>query len=392
MMLPLGKTKPEMHDKERLSWMQLIRTENVGPITFHKFIDRYGSATKALEALPELEKRSGRKKPLKVPPIGLIEKEMRDIQRLGGKIVTAADDAYPQALAATEDAPPVLTVIGDLSLMQKPCIAIIGARNASMNGQKFARSLADGLGTRGQTIASGLARGIDTAAHHGSLNTGTIAVVAGGIDVVYPSENEGLYKDICEKGLVIAENPYGTAPRARDFPRRNRIVSGISQAVVVVEATERSGSLITARFAAEQGRDVYAVPGHPLDPRASGPNKLIRDGAVLVRNADDILEHIHDFSGAPKYHFEDSAVLSFHSEEDEDLLQDLDHDINDDPQTIDDIKAMLLSSLSHTPSNIDEIIRHHNLNIAQTQTALLEMELSGDIQRLPGNRIVKLDN
>ncbi len=366
--------------EEKLSWLQLIRTENVGPITFFNFMDYYGSADKALEAIPELAKRGGRKRPLKIPPRSMIEKEYRAIQKLGGDIITACEPNYPLALSALEDAPPVISIFGNPELMHSPCIAIVGARNASLNGRKFAKKIATDLGNTGQAIASGLARGIDTAAHAGSLQTGTIAVFAGGIDVVYPSENQKLYDEIKEKGLIIAENPLGTAPRARDFPRRNRIVSGLSQGVIVVEATLRSGSLITARLAGEQGRDVYAVPGHPLDPRASGPNALIRDGATLIRNAEDVLENINNFTGNT---LEDSGFSAFERQ----VIA------NDEPdaQSFEDARDIVLENLSYTASEVNELIRNTGLNTALVQTVLMELELAGRLQRLPGNRAMLVD-
>jgi DNA processing protein len=221
---------------------------------------------------------------------------MAALEKFGATILCAGEPGYPLALAAVEDAPPVLSVIGDINLLARPTIGIVGARNASLNGRKFAEILARDLGENGHAIASGLARGIDTAAHTGSLPTGTIAVVAGGLNIVYPPENKKLYDQICEQGIIIAESPFGQEPFAQSFPRRNRIISGLSQGVVVVEASLRSGSLITARMAAEQGRDVFAVPGHPLDPRAEGTNSLLRDGAILVRSATDILNDIGHFN------------------------------------------------------------------------------------------------
>ena len=366
-------------DAEKLAWIRLSRTENVGPITFYRFIEQFGSASKALEAIPTLTAKS--KKQLVIPPLAAIEKEYERVRKNGGDMITAADDVYPLALAATEDAPPVLSVLGNLDLLNKATIGIVGARNSSINGLKFAEKLAKELGEAGQVIASGLARGIDRAAHNGSLETGTIAVVAGGIDIIYPRENEKLYAEIREKGAILAENPLGVSPRSRDFPRRNRIVSGISQGVVVVEATVRSGSLITARLAGEQGRDVYAVPGHPLDPRASGPNALIRDGATLVRDAADILESINSFSGnqlsdvaRPTY----SVPLAANDE----IIEAVHR-----PDAT-EAKTLLMNAMSFTPCEINELIRSADIPASLAQTILLELELCGEIQRLPGNRVM----
>jgi DNA processing protein len=362
-------------EQEKLDWLQLIRTENIGPITFHNFIDYYGSADAALKALPQLAAKSKRKKPLKAAPRKDIEREYEALKKRGGDIVIATEDVYPLALGALEDAPPVLSYIGDVALFNKPTLGVVGSRNASHNGRKFTQSLATELGTQNQVIASGLARGIDTAAHIGALESGTIAVVAGGVDIIYPPENTKLYEEICEKGLVVAESPLGMPPRARDFPRRNRIVSGLSQGVIVVEANMRSGSLITARLAAEQGRDVYAVPGHPMDPRAEGPNHLIREGAQLIRHADDIMEHVRDFSGTT---LRDSALQKF----DHLPMQDISHE-----QDTGDIKELLRDNLSHTPTKIDELVREFTLPVSAVQQALIEMELDGEIERLPGNRV-----
>lgn len=368
-----------LSESEKLCWLRLARTENVGPITFYRLFERYGSASKALEALPALAQRGGRKKPLTAPPAPDIEREYEALQKFGGDIVTAACEDYPLALGAIDDAPPVLSYFGDLSLAHKNCIAIVGARNASLNGRKFAEKLAADLGTRDQVVVSGLARGIDTAAHKGSLLTGTVAVVAGGINVVYPEENMALFEEIKARGLVLAESPLNVAPQARHFPKRNRIVSGLSRASVVVEATIKSGSLITARMAGEQGRDVMAVPGHPLDPRAQGPNHLIREGATLITNADDILEIIRTFSGSTLR--EPLRVQpSFSTEH-----------ANDD-EVPENAQNMILENLSFTPVTVDELLRSCHLTIPVMQTVLLELELAGRIKRDPGGRVSLLES
>ncbi len=372
---------PTSH-KGKLCWLQLIRTQNVGPITFYNLLEYYGSAEEALIALPELAKKGGRKKPLVAPDISTIEKEYEKLQKLGGDIICAHDPLYPITLAATDDAPPVLSYIGDINLARSPCLAIVGARNASINGRKFAQKIANGLGKSGQVIVSGLARGIDTAAHSGALQSGTIAVVAGGIDVVYPRENESLYNDIKQQGLVFAESPLGMEPIARHFPKRNRIVSGLSSGVVVIEATIKSGSLITARMAGEQGRDVYAVPGYPQDPRAQGPNKLIQDGATLVQHTDDILNALESYNGGNV--MRDSAnqqapALEVVSRETPEI----------DTQNA---KNLIIQNLSQMPLAVDELLRACHLSIPAGQFALLEMELAGRIQRLPGNRVALLDS
>ena len=371
---------------EKLEWLRLIRTENIGPITFYKLIETYGSAKDALEILPELSKEGGRKKPLMPPPMNAIEKEYEALQKLSGDIICAAEKHFPLALSAIDDCPPVLSYIGDINLARCPCLAIVGARNASINARKFALKLAQDLGQAGQIIVSGLARGIDTAAHEGAMMSGTIAVVAGGIDVVYPRENEELYEQIKQRGLIFAESPLGMEPIARHFPKRNRIVSGLSAGVVVIEATIKSGSLITARLAGEQGRDVYAVPGYPLDPRAAGPNKLIQDGATLITKADDILRALENFNGGmalPPSGLQDISAQS--------LEIDPDQDNQCDEKDIDDVRDILLQNLSQMPTHVDEIARTCHVSIPALQMAVLEMELAGRLQRLPGNRIVLLD-
>lgn len=361
--------------EEKLAWLRLARTENVGPVTFYRLLKFYGSASDALKALPGLAKRGGGKKPLHAPEMSVIETEYRKLQKMGGDIITAAEEDYPIALAALDDAPPIISILGNRELMKQSCIAMVGARNASLNGRKLAEKLARELGEQNQIVVSGLARGIDTAAHVGSLKSGTIAVVAGGIDVIYPEENTGLYEQIKEHGLIIAESPFGQQPFAQSFPRRNRIVSGLSKGVVVVEATMKSGSLITARMAGEQGRDVYAVPGSPLDPRASGPNYLIREGATLVRNAADIMESLKDFSGT-------TLREPYYISEAFDFEDDL--PASEPPENTHEI---VLSQLSFTPSGVDELVRTCHLTIPAVQMALLEMELAGRIQRHAGNRI-----
>ncbi|MCC6597589.1 MAG: DNA-protecting protein DprA [Alphaproteobacteria bacterium] len=365
-------------EAERLSWLRLSRTENIGPITFYRLIERTGSATRALEMLPDLSRRGGRAKPLTPPPPGEAEKEYETLRKLGGDIITAACADYPLALGAIDDAPPVISVIGRTDLLNASCIAMVGARNASLNGKKLAERLAQSLGQQGQIIVSGLARGIDTAAHTGALESGTIAVVAGGIDVIYPEENTKLYEAIKERGLIVAESALGQKPFAQSFPRRNRIVSGLSKACVVVEATMRSGSLITARLAGEQGRDVMAVPGSPLDPRADGPNHLIREGAMLIRNAEDVLETIMDFSGKSlREPLISTAPFLLDAEEFTEYTPALQEDV--------------LANLSHTPISIDELLRSCHVTIPVLQTVLLELELAGRVRRLPGNRVSLLN-
>lgn len=373
----------DLSEEERLNWLRLIRTDNIGPITFYQLIERFGSAGEALEALPELSRNGGRKKPLSPPPVGKIMAEYKALKKRGGTFITAQDNTYPLALSAIDDAPPVLSVLGNPALLNKQCIAIVGARNASLNGRKFASKLARDLGEREQIIASGLARGIDTAAHQGSINSGTIAVVAGGVDVVYPEENKKLYDEIIEKGAVIAESAFAAKPFAAAFPRRNRIVSGLSAAVIVVESGMRSGSLITARMAGEQGRDIMAVPGSPIDPRAKGPNHLIREGATLVRNADDVLEIITNFSGKG-FREPISTPQNF-------IYDIIENDISATENSRETLQEKILSNLSFTPINVDELVRACHVTISEVQLIVMELELAGRIKRLPGNKIILIE-
>ena len=372
-------------DQDKFDWLRLIRADNVGPVTFYKLLERFGTAGKALEALPHLSRRGGKAKPLTAPAPDVIEREIENLQKAGADIVCACEPSYPLPLSAIEDAPPVLTYKGNLRLTRKNGIGMVGARNASLNGRKLTEKLARDLGAEDIMVISGLARGIDTAAHNAALETGTIAVVAGGIDVIYPRENEALYNKIAAQGLIVAESPFGMEPLARHFPRRNRIISGLSCGVVVVEATLRSGSLITARFAAEQGRDVFAVPGHPFDPRAEGPNRLIKDGAVMVQNARDILDNINAYTGSG---LSDHAQFSWIAPPAEE--QDITGDFEDNSSS-EELRTLLLSTLSETPCPVDELARTCQVSISNVQVILLELELAGRLERLPGGRVALIN-
>jgi DNA processing protein len=365
------REREKLSSDEKLAWLRLTRTEGIGPITFHRLLARYKTASRALEALPHLT----RSKPVVPYPADLAQKEIESTRKMGGTLIAACEESYPLSLAAIEDAPPILTVFGDPTLLQKPSIAIVGSRNASLNGRKFAAILARDLGEAGYVVTSGLARGIDTSAHEGALERGTVAVVAGGSDVVYPNENKDLYEDIKRKGSIVSECALGTQPLAQHFPKRNRIVSGLSVGTIIVEANLKSGSLITARMAGEQGRDVFAVPGFPFDPRSAGTNALIRDGATLIRSADDVLEQLRSF-------------LHKSIEPPKTLLDGLEEEIDDFLGfTGDSCREILLERLSITPTGVDEIIRACNLKSAAVQGTLLELELEGLVQRLPGNRV-----
>lgn len=380
-MLPLfQKTKKlkDVSDAEKLAWLRLWRTENVGPATFYRLVDRYQSAEEALEVLPELAKRGGRAKPLKAPSLPEIEKEYETLLKHGGNFVCAYEEDFPVILSTIDDAPPVLSYKGNIALLKNPCFGIVGARNASINGRKFTERLARELGENGYTIVSGLARGIDTAAHEGSLKSGTVAVLAGGLDVIYPPENEKFYKQIAEQGLLISEQAFGQPIHAQLFPKRNRIVSGLSEGTLVVEATMKSGSMITARLAAEQGREVFAVPGFPLDPRAEGPNYLIRDGAKLVTRVEDILQELQEFK--PQIGTRNIP---------QDLAEKVANTyINENENCSDQIYEIL----STTPITVDEIVRICQLSTGSVLSALLDLELAGRVLRLPGQRICRLEN
>lgn len=364
---------------ERIDRVRLIRAENVGPVTFMRLMERFGTATAALAALPDLARRGGRTTPLRVPGKAEVEREAAALERMGGRWLFRGEAAYPEPLAAVDDAPPVLTLLGFPALLSRPCIGIVGARNASIVGRKMAEKLGRDLAEAGFTVVSGLARGIDTAAHQGALaggamGGGTVAVVAGGVDIVYPPENEGLYRDIAQRGAVLAESPLGTEPQARHFPRRNRLISGLSLGVVVVEAAVKSGSLITARFAGEQGRDVFAVPGSPLDPRAQGCNRLIKEGAGLVETADDIISHLQ---GALRRPLSEPSGSLFRPTT----------PAQEDEAELEKARRQVAESLSPSPVLIDEVVRGCQLSAGVVMTVLLELELAGRLQRHPGGQV-----
>lgn len=359
---------------ERLSWLRLIRSENVGPITFYRLLERYGTATQALAHVHDLAKRGGRKKAIKVCSKSKALEELESLSQIGADMVLQADPQYPPLLKHVEDAPPVLNVKGHLHLLTKKCVAIVGARNASINGCKFAAQISQELGQGGLMVVSGLARGIDGAAHAAALNTGTLGVLGGGVDVIYPKENAHLYKEMSERGCIIAEPKAGTQPQARHFPRRNRLISGMARAIVVVEASPRSGSLITARLALEQGREVFAVPGSPLDPRSKGANSLIRDGAHLLEEPKNIFDVLNQIQNAPLQEVKKSFFQDVSASE-----------VADD--TLTEARGEIVKSLSPTPVLIDEIIRQCQMSASIVQTVLLELELAGRLERHSGGRV-----
>ena len=354
--------------RDLLDRLRLIRTAGIGPIAFRQLLLRFGSAREALAAIPDLARRGGGQAP-RLHPIAAAEREIAAVEALGARFLSIGQGLYPRALAELENAPPLVTVKGRLDLLERPMVAIVGARNASAAACRFARGLAHELGCDGVSVVSGLARGIDSAAHDGSIESGTIAVIAGGIDVAYPPENEARQATIAERGLLIAEMPPGTEPRARHFPYRNRIIAGLAAGTVVVEAAPRSGSLITARLAGEAGREVMAVPGSPLDPRAQGCNQLIRDGATLIQNAADVIEAVRPTLGqfaSPRASFE----------------------LGPDHEKVEpDLRAAVESLLGPSPVPVDELVRQSGGAAGAVQLVLLELDLTGRLDRHAGGKV-----
>jgi DNA processing protein len=364
--------------KNDLHRLRLTRTESVGPITYRRLLNRFPDPAEALAALPDLARAGGRSAPLRVPAEGDVEREFAALTRMGGKFLFLGEPDYPEYLAELPDAPSVLAVLGDVSLLSARSIGMIGARNASAGGLRFTEQLASELAAHDLVIVSGLARGIDAAAHEGAMRTGrTVAVIAGGLDVPYPPENAALQKRIAENGAVVAEAPLGTAPLARHFPKRNRIIAGLSLGLVVIEAAARSGSLLTVRLANEAGREIFAVPGAPLDPRSKGGNELIRQGAHLTETAADVLANLPAGIGPrakrlPGFGEESGAWTG--------------------PA---DSEAVIVAARHNAPSLIgpeglavDELARRCQLSMAAMQAVILELELGGLVESLPGGRVI----
>lgn len=347
--------------------IRLIRSPSIGPVTYRHLIARFGSAEAALDAIPDLARRGGGKPP-RLFSIDEAERERARVDKLGARYLVLGQGLYPRLLVEIDDAPPLLIAKGNIGMLDKASVAIVGARNASAAACRFARSLAYDLGQQGLIVASGLARGVDSAAHDGALESGTIGVVAGGVDIFYPPENEARQKAMFERGLVLAEMPPGTEPRARHFPYRNRIIAGLSLGTIVVEAAPRSGSLITARLAAEMGREVMAIPGSPLDPRARGCNQLIRDGATLVQGADDVIEAVQP--ARPRFA---SPMESYEPQPPEQF----------DGEAVEAVESLLGPS----PVPVDEIIRLSGASSGAVQMALLELDLAGRIDRHAGGKV-----
>ena len=354
---------------ERIAWLRLARTEAVGPVAFQHLVRRFGSAGAALARLPDLARRAGRSAPPRIPSLAEAQAELAAGEGLGATLLLAADAAFPESLRTLDPPPPILWALGDPALLRRRAVAIVGARVASAAGCRFARGLAGELGRAGLVIASGLARGVDAAAHEGALPTGTVAVLGGGVGDIYPPENAGLYRQIAARGCIVSESAPARRAQAKDFPRRNRLISGLSLAVVVVEAELKSGSLITARLAAEQGREVLAVPGSPLDPRARGCNDLIRQGAAICEGADDVLRAIETLPGLrappqPEFHFEGGETA---------------------PALLERVYALL----SPTPIHVDELARQVGAAPGAVFAALVELSLAGRAELAPGGMALR---
>ena len=361
---------PHLSETDRIDRLRLIRSDNVGPRTFYSLLNHFGDARTALERLPDLARRGGAARSGRICSEEEARTELAACRRIGVTLVAPGEAAYPPRLATLEDAPPLLGVRGQPDVMLRPMIAIVGSRNASGAGLKFAGQLARDLGDAGFVVISGLARGIDQAAHRATVASGTVAVLAGGHDRIYPPEHEGLLAALLDQGGAISEMPLGHGPRAHDFPRRNRLISGASLGVVVIEAAHRSGSLITARMAAEQGREVFAVPGSPLDPRAAGTNDLIKQGAALVTEANDVINVIQPIMERP-------VVLEAREGDDEPLDFDIDPGV----------RGRIVTLLGPSPVSLDDLIRMSGLSPTIVRTTLLELELAGRLERHGGGLV-----
>jgi len=365
-----------LSDKQRIAWLRLIRSDNVGPATFRDLINHFGSAETALSMLPELSRRGGSTRAIRIASESDAIRELETARRFGARFVGIGEPDYPPALRQIDGAPPLLAMKGNLATATQPAVGIVGSRNASISGAKFAAIVAVETGRAGYAIISGLARGIDTSAHRASLDTGTIAAMAGGLDQPYPPENITLLDEICDgNGLAISEMPFGWEARARDFPRRNRLIAGVALGVVVVEAASRSGSLITARLAADFGRLVFAVPGSPLDPRCHGTNQLLKDGAIVTTSGQDVLEALAPISDIDLF-----------------TPPEADEPVEDDSRPMilppdDTERALIVDALGPTPVEIDDIIRHTGLAASAVYLVLLELDIAGRLHRHPGGMV-----
>jgi DNA processing protein len=374
-------TTRTLDPQEQLNWLRLARAESVGPVTFAHLIARFGSASEALRALPELARRGGRSHCPRIPTVAEAQAELDAGAAAGARLITASAAAFPATLKALDAPPPLLWTLGDVSLLGREMVAVVGARAASAAGRRFARDLAAGLAEAGWVVVSGMARGIDAAAHEGALSGATVAVLAGGVEDIYPPEHAALHDSLRRQGCIVSERPPTAGAKAADFPRRNRIISGLARGVVVVEAELRSGSLITARLAAEQGREVFAVPGFPLDPRARGTNDLIRQGATLVEGFDDVLRVLSALPGvsqlepARPIYREDGAARV---------------DAIRAPPGEDDLPATLDALLSFTPTPVNVLARDCGAPVSAVLAALTELAIAGRAELTPGNLAIRL--
>ncbi|QBF32944.1 DNA-processing protein DprA [Thalassococcus sp. S3] len=368
---------PPTTEEDRFAWLRLLRSRRVGVTTFHRLMAEHGTAQNALAALPEVARAAGLDA-YEICPPGVIDAELKAARAAKARLLCLGDADYPLDLADIDDAPPMLWAIGDPALLKKPMIGLVGARNASSLGTRMSRGLAHDLGAKGFAIVSGLARGVDTAAHLAALKSGTIAVMAGGVDVIYPAENVNLATDIAKSGLRLSEQPMGLQPMARHFPRRNRIISGLSRAVVVVEAAAKSGSLITARDALDQGREVLAVPGHPFDARAAGCNMLIRDGARLVRHADDVIEALGPIASTQQPAQGELPIIPAQPPEQRSLRETA------------ALHQKILARLGPSPMAEDQLIRDLAAPARTVGPVLVDLELDGKIERQPGGLLARI--
>ncbi|MCC8933890.1 DNA-processing protein DprA [Rhizobium sp. 'Codium 1'] len=370
-----GRKGIALTDRQRIAWLRLIRSDNVGPSTFRDLINHFGSAEAALDALPELSRRGGSTRAIRIATTADAEREIETAHRFGACFIGIGEPDYPPALRQIDAAPPLIAAKGDLSVATLPTVGIVGSRNASISGAKFAAMMAREIGLSGYGIVSGLARGIDAAAHRASLETGTIAAMAGGLDQPYPPENIDLLAQICEgRGLAISEMPFGWEPRARDFPRRNRLIAGVALGVVVIEAAARSGSLITARLAGEFGRLVFAVPGSPLDPRCEGTNGLLKDGATVTTRSQDVLQALAPISDVDLFSQTEAGEPGDGDPGERPLA----------PPPNDDERLIIIQALGPTPVEIDDIIRHTGLPASSVYLVLLELDIAGRLERHAG--------
>lgn len=355
--------------------LRLIRSDNVGPVTFFSLVHQFGAAKDAIAAIPDLAARGGRRKPVLCYTKKDAEQEIEQVEKLGARMLRFGDEEYPELLLSIYDPPPLITILGSPHIWKtRRNLAIVGARNASANGYQFAKKLGADAGSRGLTVVSGLARGIDTAAHTGSLASGTVAVMASGINLVYPPENKALYGQIAAQGAIITEQPYDAAPHSRSFPGRNRIISGMSLGTVIVEASLKSGSLITARFALEHNRDIFAVPGSPLDPRCKGTNSLIKQGAIVCESIDDVMQGL---SREQKLSFREQETTGFRVAE----------TIRTNDGELAEARKLVLSKLGFSAISIDELLIQCRITPNMLSLILLELELAGRLHRLPGHKV-----